>query len=80
MLTLATMGLLFSPYLEHGYVKELKARFFEIVFLSDELSIGGLVTGAKGMEEGRLYALEVFARRSEAVVASGSVGFLAFEG
>ncbi len=42
MLTLATMGLLFSPYLEHGYVKELKAHFSGMVFLSDELPISGL--------------------------------------
>ncbi len=27
MLTLATVGLIFSPYLKHGYVKEMKVRF-----------------------------------------------------
>ena len=32
------------------------------------------------MEEGRLYAFEVYAWRGEDVVASGTVGFLAFEG
>ncbi len=80
MLTLATMGLLFSPYLEHGYVKELKARFSGMVFLGDELSIGGRVTDAKDTEEGHLYAFEVSARRDEDVVAAGTVGFLAYEG
>ncbi len=33
MLILATMGLLFSPYLEHGYVKEVRARFFGMVYV-----------------------------------------------
>ncbi len=80
MLTLATMGLLFSPYLEHGYVKELKARFSGMVFLGDELSIGGRVTDAKDTEEGHLYVFEVSARRGEDVVAAGTVGFLAYEG
>ncbi|CAN5264241.1 dihydroxy-acid dehydratase [soil metagenome] len=80
MLTLATMGLLFSPYLEHGYVKELKARFSGMVFLGDELSIGGRVIEAEDNGEGHLYTFEVFARRGEDVVASGAVGFLVFEG
>lgn len=52
MLTLATMGLLFSPYLEDGYVKELKARFSGMVFLGDELSIGGRVLDAVDYAEG----------------------------
>lgn len=79
MLTLATMGLLFSPYLEHGYIKELKARFSGMVYLDDELTIGGRVVDAEDAEEGRLYAFEVFARRGEDVVASGTVGFLVFK-
>lgn len=78
MLTLATMGLLFSPYLEHGYIKELKARFSGMVHLGDELTIGGRVVDAEDAEEGRLYAFEVFARRGEDVVASGTVDFLVF--
>ncbi len=78
MLTLATMSLLFSPYLEHGYVKELKARFSGMVFLGDELAIGGRVIEAAGSEAGSLYTFEVSARRGEDVVASGTVGFLVF--
>ncbi len=80
MLTLATMGLLFSPYLEHGYVKELKARFSGMVFLGDELSIGGRVLDAVDSDEGSLYTFEVCARRGEDVVASGTVGFVVFGG
>ncbi len=74
MLTLATVGMIFSPYLEHGCVKELKARFWGMVFLSDELTVGGRVMGAEDAEAGRLYAFEVSARRGEDVVASGTVG------
>ena len=80
MLTLATMGLLFSPYLEDGYVKELKARFSGMVFLGDELSIGGRVLDAVDYDEGSLYTFEVSARKGEDVVASGTVGFVVFGG
>jgi acyl dehydratase len=80
MLTLATMGLLFSPYLEDGYVKELKARFSGMVFLGDELSIGGRVLDTVDYDEGSLYTFEVSARKGEDVVASGTVGFVVFGG
>jgi acyl dehydratase len=80
MLTLATMGLLFSPYMEDGYVKELKARFSGMVFLGDELSIGGRVLDAVDYDEGSLYTFEVSARKGEDVVASGTVGFVVFGG
>ena len=80
MLTLATMGLLFSPYLEDGYVKELKARFSGMVFLGDELSIGGRVLDAVDYDEGSPYTFEVSARKGEDVVASGTVGFVVFRG
>ncbi len=79
MLTLATMGLLFSPHLEHGYVKELKARFSGMVFLGDELIIGGRVANTEDAEDGRLYTFEVYASKGESTVASGKVGFLVYE-
>lgn len=79
MLTLATMGLLFSPHLEHGYVKELKARFSGMVFLGDELVIGGRVANTEDAEDGRLYTFEVYASKGESTVASGKVGFLVYE-
>jgi acyl dehydratase len=78
MLTLASVGLLFSPYLEHGYVKALRARFSGMVFVGDELAIGGRVTGSEETEEGRLHAFEVYARRGEDTVASGTIGFLVY--
>lgn len=79
MLTAATMSLPFSPYLEHGYVKELRSRFSGMVYPGDELIVGGRATGVEEMGEGRLYAFEMHARKGEETVASGTVGFLMFE-
>ena len=78
MLTVATMGLLFSPYLEHGYVKGFQSRFSGMVSLGDVLVVGGRATGVEETSEGRLYAFEVYARRGEDTVASGEAGFLIF--
>src|SRR5215204_3257401 len=79
MLTVATMGLLFSPCLEHGYVKTFRSRFSGMVFLGDVLRVGGRVSSVEETDEGRLYAFEVYARRDEDTVASGEVGFLIYE-
>ena len=79
MLTVATIGLLFSPYLEHGYVKTFRSRFSGMVFLGDALRVGGRVSGVEESDEGRLYTFEVYARRDEDTVASGEVGFLIYE-
>ncbi len=78
MLTVATMALLFSPYLEHGYVKTFRSRFSGMVFLGDVLRVGGRVSSAQEINEGLLYTFEVHARRGEDTVASGEVGFLAY--
>ena len=79
MLTAATMSLLFSPYLKHGYVREFYARFSGMVYLGDELTVGGRTTGAKDTDEGCLYDFEVYTNRGEEGVASGTVGFLVYE-
>ena len=78
MLTVATMGLLFSPYLEHGHVESFRSRFSGMVFLGDRLRVGGRATEVRETTEGRLYAFEVYARRGEDTVASGEVGFLVY--
>lgn len=78
MLTVATMGLLFSPYLEHGHVKTFRSRFSGMVFLEDVLRVGGRTVSAEEIAEGRLYVFEVYARRGEDTVASGEVGFLVY--
>jgi len=79
MVTVATMGLLFSPYLEYGYIKTFRSRFSGMVFLGDVLHVGGCVGSVEEPKEGRLYAFEVYARRDEDTVASGEVGFLVYE-
>ena len=79
MLTAAAMGLPFSPYLEHGYVKELKVRFSGMVYPEDEISVGGHAIGAEETVEGCLYGFEIYARKGEDVVASGTVSFVLFE-
>jgi acyl dehydratase len=78
MLTVATMGLLFSPYLEHGYVKTFHSRFSGMVFLGDVLRVGGRVSAVEETGEGLLYTFEVHARRDKDTVASGEVGFLLY--
>lgn len=78
MLTVATMGLLFSPYLVHGYVKTFRSRFSGMVFLGDVLRVGGRTIAVEDVGEGRLYIFEVYARRGEDTVASGEVGFLVY--
>ncbi len=76
MLTVATMGLLFSPYLEHGYIKSFGSRFSGMVFVGDELAVGGRAIGSETMRDGTLYIFEVHAKRGEDVVAAGEAGFL----
>lgn len=76
MLTAATMALPFSPYLEHGHVKSLTSRFFGPVFVGDALRVGGRATAVEPSEEGALYTFEVYAKKDEETVASGTLGFL----
>ena len=62
MLTVATMGLLFSPHLGHGYVKTFGSRF----------------SGMETTEEGVLYTFDVYARNDTETAAAGVVGFLVY--
>ena len=80
MLTAATMGLPFSPFLEHGYVRGLEVRFSGMVYLGDEITVGGHVSEREESGEDCLYRFEVYAKHEENTVASGTVGFLVFEG
>ena len=79
MLTAATMSLSFSPYLEHGYVRELEARFSGMVYLGDEITIGGRVSEREDSGKGCVYTFKVYASNRESTVASGTVSFLVFE-
>jgi acyl dehydratase len=80
MLTAATMGLPFSPFLEHGYVRGLEVRFSGMVYLGDDITVGGHVSEREESGEDCLYTFEVYAKHEENTVASGTVGFLVFEG
>ena len=79
MLTVATIGLLFSPYLEHGYVKSFSNRFSGMVFVGDRLTVGARTTGYRPLEEGLLYNFEVYAKKGEDVAAAGEAEFLIYE-
>ena len=79
MLTAATMGLPFSPYLEHGYVRELEVRFAGMVYVGDEITVGGRVSEKEDSAEGCIYTFELYANNGENTVASGMVDFLVFE-
>lgn len=76
MLTVATMGLLFSPYLQHGYVKGFRSRFSGMVYLGDVLRVGGRADSVREIKDGQLYVFGVYALRSYDTVASGTVEFL----
>lgn len=76
MLTAAVMGSLLSPHLGGGFVRELYTRFSGMVFVGDELRAGGEVSGVEETEDGRLFSFDVYVRRGEDVVASGSVVFV----
>ncbi len=80
MLTVAAMGILFSPYLEYGYVKALRSRFSGMVFLGDVLRVGGRASGVEDTGGGRLYGFEVYACRGDDTVASGTAEFLVYDG
>ncbi len=75
MLTAAVMGSLLSPYLGVGFVRELYTRFSGMVFVGDELRVGGEVSGIEEAEQGRLFSFDAYVRRREDIVASGSVVF-----
>ncbi len=76
MLTAAMVGRLFSPHLQHGYVKELAVRFSEPVYVGDELCLSGRVTAVENTKKGRSYAFEVQATKTTGErVASGTAVF-----
>jgi acyl dehydratase len=83
MFTAATMGNLFSPYLERGYVGSLGARFVGMVRLGDILRVGGVVTSVTSApepsgpdSEPRVYGFEVYARTGSETVVTGTAEFV----
>lgn len=79
MLTAATVGRLFYPYLEHGYISGLGVRFAGMVYLGDELRVGGSVTEARRESGGAVYGFEVYARTGEDSVVTGTAEFTVYD-
>ncbi|BCU82572.1 MaoC family dehydratase [Polycladomyces abyssicola] len=79
MLTMATLGRLFTPYLDKGFIQRFYTRFAGMVFVGDVLTISGKVVETQYTEDGELVTFDVFAKnQKEEVVAKGSVDFLVF--
>lgn len=83
MLTAATVGRLFYPYLEHGYVSDLDVRFVGMVHVGDAIRVGGSVTNGVTDERrengGTVYGFEVYARTGEDTVVSGTAEFTVYD-
>lgn len=79
MLTVATVGRLFYPYLEHGYISDLGVRFVGMVHLGDEIRVGGSVTDERRENGGAVYGFEVYARTGEDSVVTGTAEFTVYD-
>lgn len=78
MLVAAMMSRLFSPYLEHGYVKQFDARFSGMVYLGDELVVGGRASKIEDTKEGCLYFFRTYVRKVGEAVVTGNISFLVY--
>jgi acyl dehydratase len=76
MLTAATFGRLFSPYLSHGYVKSLGVRFTGMVYVGDTLRAGGSVTESRREAGGTVYGFELYVRTGSEDVVTGTAEFV----
>lgn len=80
MLTMAELGRLFSPFLDHALLREFRIRFTGMVFLDDQLRLGGTVSGVEEESEGRRVGFAIAARNAEGrEVAKGSAELLVYE-
>jgi acyl dehydratase len=80
MLTAATVGRLFSPYLSHGYVKSLGVRFTGMVYVGDTLRAGGSVTESRREAGGTVYGFELYVRTGSEDVVTGTAEFMDLTG
>lgn len=79
MLTMATMGRLFSPYLDRGFIQHFETRFAGMVFVGDTLTIGGRVTGSGHTDQGTTYLFDAYAKNQKGqLVATGKVTLLIY--
>ena len=79
MLTAATLGRLFYPYLDYGYVSDLAVRFVGMVRLGDVIRVGGGVTDARRENGGAVYAFEVYASTGQESVVTGTAQFTVYD-
>lgn len=76
MLTMAQMGRLLSPYLDRGFVEDFETRFRDMLFLGEELRVGGEVTKVEEVPDGERYTFEVYAETLEGrTIATGILRF-----
>jgi acyl dehydratase len=79
MLTMASVGRLFSPYLTNGFLKKFEIRFNGMVFLDDVLTVSGSVRASEEVATGVLFSCDVSATNQRgAEVAAGTAEFLRF--
>ena len=79
MLTMATLGRLFSPYLERGTLRRFETRFTGMVSVGDTITATGRVTGGVPDAEGTLYTVEISAATSAiGSLPSGEAAFLVY--
>lgn len=79
MLTMASIGRLFSPYLQLGCVQQFEVRFSGMVGLGDIVTVGGEVVEHEATEHGDAYRCAVFARKQDGQdVATGSATLLIY--
>ncbi|MGH2411412.1 MAG: MaoC/PaaZ C-terminal domain-containing protein [Chloroflexota bacterium] len=76
MLTMAKVGLLFSPFMESGFISQIEVRFAGMVSVGDVLTVAGRVTEAARRDEGEVALIEVSVRNQrDQVVVAGQVEF-----
>ncbi|HEY8284495.1 MAG TPA: MaoC/PaaZ C-terminal domain-containing protein [Chloroflexota bacterium] len=79
MLTMAKVGLLFSPYGESGFVSLLEVRFAGMVSVGDVLTVGGRITEIARRDEGQVARVEVtVCNQRDQVVVAGQAEFTYF--
>jgi acyl dehydratase len=80
MLTMARIGLLFSPFLDRGYIARFTTRFMQVVRVGDVLTVGGSVAAVEETADGSAYRCEVFARNQDGQrVAAGTATFVVWD-
>jgi acyl dehydratase len=78
MLTMARAGLLFSPHLESGFLREFRLRFVGMVFLGEEVRLAATVTSRDETREEEAYGFEITAHVGQRTVARGSAELVVF--